>query len=252
MARILVVENERIVARDLCEILGMLGHVAEGFVTNYEDALGEVNQREIDLVLVDIGLAGLRDGIALALALREEHDVAIAFITSHDDSETVGMAAAVRPNGYLIKPYSEKSVDALVRTALANYAPDQRGIDYGGLTEARALKARRLTDAQLAAVEQHVARKLDSPIAIQDLADLCALSEATFSRLFAASTGVTPYNYIVDQRMAEAKRLLRHSEWSIAEVAIAAGFGHQAHFTTMFRRRSGTTPAAYRRLSANG
>jgi len=72
-----------------------------------------------------------------------------------------------------------------------------------------------------------------------------------FSRTFKQSMGVSPNNYIVARRIEKAKKLLANSNSLIADIALQVGFASQSHFTTMFRRLTGTTPKIFRRASSN-
>ena len=249
MARILVVENDRIAARDLSETLVELGHECVGRASCFEDALQLVETHGPELCLVDIHLDGSRDGIALAGELREEHSLALAFITSHADHETVTQASAVRPNGYLIKPFDARSVDALVSTALANHAASPADIDVSTLLRRKDGCGPTLSRGQENLVIDHVAKNLDGAIRNEDLAELLDLGCATFSKRFQASFSMTPHQYVVCQRLAEAKRLLRNTRWPIAEVALSVGFANQAHFTTAFKKAHDVTPREYRRAT---
>ncbi|MEM7664890.1 MAG: response regulator transcription factor [Pseudomonadota bacterium] len=249
MANVVVVENDRIIARDLASIVESLGHKVAGVASNFADAVAIVDETSPDIVLLDIHIDGDRDGIAVAGELREEHSVALAFLTSHADHATVMKASIVRPNGYLIKPFDEASVDALLNTALANFAgtrPELAAEKIAGSNEGR---PRSLPTAQRRKVEDYVGKRLDKPIKIEELAGLCGLSDSEFSRQFHASVGVSPYKYLMNERMKEAKRLLRNTDWSLAEIALAVGFSNQSHFTTSFRKALDTTPSAYRRFS---
>jgi AraC family transcriptional regulator len=68
---------------------------------------------------------------------------------------------------------------------------------------------------------------------------------AYFIRLFKQSTGLTPYQYVLQQRIERAKQLLRQGNRAIADVALECGFTSQSNFTRAFRRATGMTPKAY-------
>ncbi len=245
MLRIMIIENERILARDLREIIASLDHEVVGLATNFCDAVALASEQEPDLALVDIHIDGEKDGIALATELREDHQMAIAFLTSHADHETVLKASIVRPNGYLIKPFDTASVDALINTAMANYSGSQ--VDGGKITSG----IRALTTGNRDKVERYIEKHLDRPISVEEMAELCQLSSAEFSRQFKASFGEPPHKYVAGERINEAKRLLRNTDWPIAEIALAVGFANQAHFTASFRKIAETTPSCYRRFAQN-
>lgn len=87
---------------------------------------------------------------------------------------------------------------------------------------------------------------LTDDLPLVTLAAAVGLSPYHFGRAFKAATGQTPHQYLLDRRIARAQELLRAGESSIADVAASVGFRSQSHLTTLFRRRLGITPWAYR------
>ena len=104
-----------------------------------------------------------------------------------------------------------------------------------------ALPKHRLTRV-LDRIEQH----LHQDINLQDLAREACLSPFHFARCFKATTGLSPYAYVVQRRLSRARHLLQRRDMTIADIAAACGFGSQAHFATAFKRNSGLTPRAFR------
>lgn len=87
---------------------------------------------------------------------------------------------------------------------------------------------------------------LDEAFDLARLADEVGLSAFHFSRQFAAAAGMAPSRYFIARRMDKAKRLLRESELSIVDVALAVGYSNPSHFAQVFRRESGVAPSDYR------
>ena len=106
-----------------------------------------------------------------------------------------------------------------------------------------------LTPARLRRVLDHIAAHLSGDTSLQRLAELAGLSPSHFALAFRQSTGLPPHRYVLQQRVERAKELLTDPQLSLAQVGYAAGFASQAHFTTVFRKLVGITPAAYRRNS---
>ena len=101
--------------------------------------------------------------------------------------------------------------------------------------------AARLPDDELARLDRHVVRNLDTPLTLDDLAAVVGRSRFHFARLFKASTGETPHQYVVRRRVERARELLR-AGGVIAEVAAAVGFASQSHLHSHIRRAYGCTP----------
>jgi AraC family transcriptional regulator len=107
-----------------------------------------------------------------------------------------------------------------------------------------------LSPAALRRVQLFVEANLARPIRLHDLAARAALSPYHFARAFKTSAGATPRGFVEDRRIARAKQLLGETTQPLTAVAVESGFGTQSRLTTVFRRRTGFTPAAYRRGSA--
>src|SRR4249920_556604 len=128
MARIIVVEDEPITAADLEEKLTALGHEITWFDTG-EEVAAEASSIPFDLVLMDIRLRGEMSGIDAAEQLCKQGDVPILFLTAFADQPTVDRASATRPYGYLLKPFTDRSVAAAVQVALARAASDRKRLE---------------------------------------------------------------------------------------------------------------------------
>lgn len=247
--KILVVEDEVIIGRDLQLMLTKMGYEVPAVAVSAEEALACVDEHEPDVALLDVVIEGDRDGIQLARLIREEYRLPFLFITSHADRATVRRATATRPNGYLVKPFTADEVYAAVETALCNYADDLAEIDLLELAAAGEAEKNGtgLTPFALRKVQEHVGRHFNRNLTLAELAEVTGLSTYHFAHQFKASTGCTPNQFVIEQRIEEAKRLLRHTDWPIMQVCLAIGYESQAHFTTLFKREVGMTPGAYRR-----
>jgi AraC family transcriptional regulator len=95
-------------------------------------------------------------------------------------------------------------------------------------------------------VVDYIASNLAEDGSLQDLADLVEMSLFHFCRSFTQSIGLTPHQYILHLRIEKAKGLLKNKRLGIADIASRLGFSDQSHFTNIFRRLAGTTPARWR------
>jgi CheY-like chemotaxis protein len=112
--RILVVEDERLVARDIATQLEALGYEPLGPATTGERAIEMTEQSRPHLVLMDIHLASTMDGIAAAHALRTQWEIPCAFMSAFGNDEQLARAKLVEPVGYLEKPFEEYELRELM------------------------------------------------------------------------------------------------------------------------------------------
>lgn len=105
----------------------------------------------------------------------------------------------------------------------------------------------RLAPLLLRQVVERIEESLDAGVSVQELAQHCRMGTHHFTRLFKASTGRSPYRYVLDLRISRAKKLLAETSLSLAEIAYKLGFASQSHFTTSFRQHTQFTPQQFRR-----
>ena len=106
MTKILIVEDEPIVAEGMAMVLADAGHQVVGIASDEATAIKRAASVRPDLVLMDIKLANDNDGIETAKRMRARAPVPVVFVSACLDPNTRQRAAAVRPVGYLVKPYS--------------------------------------------------------------------------------------------------------------------------------------------------
>ncbi len=125
MSRILIVEDESVIAADIARALRTLGHEPLRAVATGDEALRAVALQHPDLVLMDVQIRGPRDGIDTAVALRASCRIPIVFMTSHSDEATLARATAVSPQGYVLKPFDDRELHVAIEIALAKHELEQ-------------------------------------------------------------------------------------------------------------------------------
>ena len=109
-AKILIVEDEQIVAADIQSILERSGYRVVGIAARAEEACDLAAACVPDLVLMDIRISGSVDGIEAARLIRRANDVPIVFLTAYTDHETLSRAKDIGPYGYIVKPFAERDL----------------------------------------------------------------------------------------------------------------------------------------------
>ena len=142
-------------------------------------------------------------------------------------------------------PLGELYVDTLAHAAAARIVSHHSNMaSHRKLAQPKSSpsRGRRPIDRAL----DYIHANLERNLTLRELAQAACLSPYHFARLFKQTTGQTPHNYVTEQRVERAKKLLANTDDLIAEVAYACGFGNQSHLTTVFRKRLGVTPRRYR------
>ncbi|MFK7969895.1 MAG: LytR/AlgR family response regulator transcription factor [Bacteroidia bacterium] len=120
--RILIVEDDPIIAMDIAANLEDMGYLPLEDINNGPEAVTQVMKEEPDLVLLDINLKGEWDGIETAGRLRRMADLPIIFLTALSDRDTVDRAKLVEPDAFLVKPFQKRELQIAIEMALYRYS----------------------------------------------------------------------------------------------------------------------------------
>jgi PAS domain S-box-containing protein len=117
-ARIMVVEDERITARNIQQRLTGLGYAVTAVVASGEDAIRKAEETRPDLILMDIRLEGEMDGVEAAEHIRTRFHIPVIYLTAYADDSMLRRARATEPFGYLLKPFDARELHATIQMAL--------------------------------------------------------------------------------------------------------------------------------------
>ena len=124
-ARILIVEDEKLVATDIKQCLEQLGYAVVGIAASGVEALRQAVATGPDLVLMDIKLRGGIDGIDAAEALYQRMHIPVVYLTAYGDSETVARAKNTLPSGFVLKPFDDRALRTAVELALHRHQTEK-------------------------------------------------------------------------------------------------------------------------------
>ena len=119
--KILVIEDEAIIAKDIAAYLQLGGYMVIGIAHDSEKALDYIHNLAPDFVLLDINIEGTKDGIQVAEVIKSKYNIPFIFLTSYSDSETLNRAKEVNPYGYIVKPFNENDLLSSITIALHNH-----------------------------------------------------------------------------------------------------------------------------------
>ncbi|HEX9078472.1 MAG TPA: response regulator [Desulfuromonadaceae bacterium] len=116
--KILVVEDEWIIANDIKDSLIGMGYMVTGLAASCEEALARIEECEPDLVLMDIVLKGDKNGIDTVREIRARYDIPVIYLTAYDNQLLVDQAKLTDNHGYLLKPFKDRELHIAIEFAL--------------------------------------------------------------------------------------------------------------------------------------
>lgn len=125
-ARILIVEDERLVAEVMQLSLQDMGYIVTSVASSGEMAVKKTEETKPDLVLMDIVLKGKMDGIEAANQIRSKYDIPVVYITAYSDETILERAKITEPYGYIVKPFKERNLQITIEISLYKHKMEKR------------------------------------------------------------------------------------------------------------------------------
>ncbi len=120
--RVLIVEDETLVAEELRERLSRFGYSVIAAVDTADEGIAIATREHPDLVLMDIRLRGEKDGVQAAQEIRQQVDVPIVFVTAYSDRRTVERASQTEHDAYVLKPFHRRELQSTIEVAMQRHA----------------------------------------------------------------------------------------------------------------------------------
>jgi len=124
--RILVIEDEALVADDMREMLNGIGYEVPGVADTGEGAIALADEQRPDLVLMDINLSGTMDGITAGGEIRSRWGIPVIYVTAFATQAIIDRAKKTTPSGYILKPFNERQIQTAIEIALYNAAIERQ------------------------------------------------------------------------------------------------------------------------------
>jgi YesN/AraC family two-component response regulator len=242
-AKILIVEDERLVAQHISQLLKDADYDICAIASDGGTAIKKIVELGPDLVLLDIRIKGETDGIEVGEHIQHFYDIPILYLTAFSDSDTLKRVKVTNPLGYILKPFRSEQLLSAISIALALHAASKPKIS----AQTNALPPdRSAIDYRLKSTVAYIQDHLDKNINIEMLARTIGMSPSYFCRFFHQEIGCSPYQYIIRQRVAKAKIILKQRDLSIGDAALQCGFASHTLLNRHFLKLVGTTPRNYR------
>ena len=239
--KILVIGSEIFLTQDIQKILDAEGYEVIIILIITENIFQQIEKLKPQLVIIDNDIKGIQSGISLGKYLLNEDAIPFIYISSHADNITLEQIKITRPYGFLLKPLREMDLKAVVKLTLYNYS--HKNIDLlksdKKVIEDVPFRIRHVINY----INENIYEKID----IDELTNLTKWKKHHFIRIFSSIIGVTPYQYILINKMEIAKALIEGSDQPINEIAFDLGFVNYSNFAHIFKKICFTTPENYRK-----
>jgi signal transduction histidine kinase/AraC-like DNA-binding protein len=253
---VLVVEDNDDFRAYLLEILGTYFRVV--YANDGLDALGILNQQEVDIVVSDVMMPRM-DGFELLKAVRsqpQQWGLPFILLTARTEQadELYGLRLGV--DTYLSKPFEENELIARIHNLLSNQQKRKAAFEAtiipltentpSSAEDTQAARGPSFDELWLIDLETFLFKRIrDTHLKVGDLASAMAMSERSFRDKLKSCTGLKPSHYILQARLQLAYRLLEEKRYpTIAELAYAVGFKSKAYFFKAFKAHYGKSPSA--------
>ncbi|MEY2701905.1 MAG: hypothetical protein RLY43_538 [Bacteroidota bacterium] len=241
--KILIVEDELLIAKDISIILEGEGYETKIGITTVNEAIEIINQENFVLVLIDINLRSNSDGVELGSYLLKKDTLPFVYITSHSDNVTLDRIKDTRPHGIIIKPFKAIDIKSTISIVLSNFK--HKHIDVFRNEEEQKVDE---VPFILKNVIQFINDNITEKIEIQQLTEMTKWSHHHFIRTFTKYINQTPYQYILKKKIEKAKAIICESDTSLSMIAIELGFSSYSNFCNAFKKETGKTPEMFRKL----
>ena len=240
--KILIVEDELLIALDIKNILESEGYDTISNITSVTQAIQMIEEEKLSLVLIDLNLQKKNDGILIGHYLLEKDTIPFIYITANSDKVSLEKAKETRPYGFIVKPFKPADIKTAVSIVLNNH--QHKSIDL--IRSSEPLKND--VPFRIKEIINYVNKNITEKIEIDDLVALTEWKKDHFIKMFNAYMHITPYQYILKIKIDKAKSLIEETNQPIAQIAQDLSFQSYSNFCIAFKKLNGNeNPKAYRR-----
>ncbi|MBD2847005.1 response regulator [Paenibacillus sp. IB182496] len=254
MYQVVIVDDNVLDRRGIAGLLPWQSLECEiaGIYANGLDAMSGIGGASPDLVITDVEMP-LMDGIELGRRIRKRHaSTQLVYMSNYNDFSFVKEALQLEAADYVLKPVRKAELQATVERALSKVLRE-RTLE----TERRKLLQEERDTGQVVREEGYreqlanriagiVHERYGTSLAVQHIADELYASVNHINQVFKACRGQSVFDYLTAYRIEQAKQYLRHSDKKVYQIAELVGYTNKSHFTLLFKKHTGFTPAQYK------
>lgn len=244
---ILVVDDDPIISLFFKILFENIGYEVVTGIKSVEDVIGFIKSLNPILVILDINLnLNKVNGIDIGKFLLIFDKIPYIYITWLSDTTTVNQIKETRPYGYFLKPFNPEDLTISVEIILDNYKHRhvdivRKNFDNDNLVTESPFIIKKII--------KYINDNIYQTIEINQLVILTNWDKYHFLRMFTKFTGITPYQYILQQKMNIAKGFLMDTNLNIVEIAYDLGFNSHSNFSIRFKKMTGVSPDEFRKTN---
>lgn len=239
--KILVVEDESLIALDIKFILEKEGYEVITNIKSVDTAIASIEENNPDLVLIDINLNQNKDGIDLGNYLLAKDSIPYIYITSYSNKIILDRVNDTRPHGYIVKPFREENLITTISIVLNNYK--HRGID----TLRNENPTQEIIPNKVKNIVEYINSNIGKKIEVEDLLQNTTWTKRHLTRVFMQYLKISPYQYVINRKIEKAKSLLKETSIPINEIAYELGFENYSSFNANFKKIANLSPEKFRK-----
>lgn len=241
-AKILIVEDELLIALDIKNILDSEGYDTITNVTSVKQAIQIIEKEKLSLVLIDLNLQEKNDGIIIGHYLLQKDTIPFIYVTANSDKISLEKAKETRPYGFIVKPFKPVDIKTTVSIVLNN--SEHKNIDI--IRSSEPLKSE--IPFRIKEIINYVNKNINEKIEIDDLVTLTEWKKDHFIKMFTSYMHITPYQYILKIKIDKAKSLIEETNQPIAQIAQDLSFQSYSNFCIAFKKlNNNENPKEYRK-----
>ena len=239
--KILVVEDESLIALDIKFILEKEGYDVITNIKTVETAIACIEEHNPDMVLIDINLNQNKDGVDLGTYLLAKDTIPYIYITSYSNKVVLDRVNDTRPHGYIVKPFRAENLITTISVVLNNFK--HKNID----TLRTENPTKEVIPSKVKNLVEFINVNIDKKLEVDQLLQVTNWTKRHLTRVFMQYLKVSPYQYILSRKIEKSKSLLKETEIPINEIAFDLGFQNYSSFASAFKKLNEDTPDNYRK-----
>lgn len=239
--KILVVEDESLIALDIKFILEKEGYEVITNIKTVETAIICIEEHNPDIVLIDINLNQNKDGVDLGTYLLATDTIPYIYITSYSNKVVLDRVNDTRPHGYIVKPFRAENLITTISVVLNNFK--HKKID----TLRAENPTKEVIPNKVKNLVEFININIDKKLEVDHLLQKTNWTKRHLTRVFMQYLKISPYQYILGRKIEKSKSLLKETEIPINEIAFELGFQNYSCFASAFKKLNDDTPDNYRK-----